>query len=160
MLSLCVAIDENGLIGSNNALPWHLPADLKHFRKITMGKPIIMGRKTYESIGHALPGRLNIVLTNNINFSLDNCTVMHTIKEVLSFSKDYDESVVIGGAKLYESLLPQVQRMYITRIDAKFVGDTYFPHYQSTEWRQVKTQTYSTDKNNPYNYSFAILERI
>ena len=160
MLSLCVAMDENSLIGSNNALPWHLPADLKHFRKITMGKPIIMGRKTYESIGHPLPGRLNIVLTNNINFSLDNCTVMHTIKEVLSFSKDYDESVVIGGAKLYESLLPQVQRMYITRIHAKFVGDTYFPHYQSTEWQQVETQTYSTDKNNPYNYSFAILERI
>ncbi|WP_216092555.1 dihydrofolate reductase [Candidatus Marithrix sp. Canyon 246] len=160
MLNLCVATDENGLIGNNNALPWHLPADLKHFRKITMGKPIIMGRKTYESIGHALPGRLNIVLTNNINFSLDNCTVMHTIKEILSFSKDYDESVVIGGAKLYESFLPQIQRMYITRIHAEFIGDTYFPNYDSTEWREIQKQTYLADQKNSYNYSFSILERI
>lgn len=160
MLSLCVAIDENGLIGNNNALPWHLPADLKHFRKLTMGKPIIMGRKTYESIGHALPGRLNIVLTHKPNLNLGNCTVMHTIKEILSFSKNTDESVVIGGAKLYESLLPQIQRMYITKIHAKFVGDTYFPNYQSTEWRQVETQTYSADQKNSYSYSFVILERI
>lgn len=160
MLSLCVALDENALIGNNNALPWHLPADLKHFRNITMGKPIIMGRKTYESIGHALPGRLNIVLTNNINFNLDNCTVMHTIKEILSFSKKYNESVVIGGAKLYESFLPQVQRMYITRIHAEFIGDTYFPNYDSTEWREIQKQTYLADKKNSYNYSFSILERI
>lgn len=160
MLSLCVAMDENRLIGSNNALPWHLPADLKHFRNITMGKVIIMGRKTYESIGHALPGRLNIVLTYNRNFTLENCTVMHTIKEVLSFSKDYDESVLIGGAKIYESFLPQIQRMYITRIHAKFVGDTYFPDYKSNQWREIEKQTYLADQKNSYNYTFAVLERI
>lgn len=160
MLSLCVAMDENGLIGSNNALPWHLPADLKHFRKMTIGKPIIMGRKTYESIGHALPERLNIVLTNNRKFSLENCTVMHTIKEVLSFTKDYDESVVIGGAKLYESFLPQIHRMYITRIHAEFVGDTYFPDYQSSEWREIEKQTYLADEKNSYNYSFSTLIRL
>jgi len=107
-------MDRNKLIGHNNALPWHLPADLKHFRAITMGKPIIMGRKTYESIGRPLPGRKNIVLSRNPNLTIVGCQVLQRIEELLILEKQYRESVLIGGATLYKQLLPKVQRMYVT----------------------------------------------
>ncbi len=155
MLTLCVAMDETGLIGNNNALPWHLPADLKHFRAITMGKPIIMGRKTYESIGHPLAGRLNIVVSRNPNLLISGCQVLHSLDEILS----YEEAVVIGGVAIYKMLLPHVEQMYITRIHAKFVGDTYFPKYISDQWRATERQDYSADEKNKYSYSFIKLER-
>lgn len=159
MLSLCVAMDKNRLIGCHNALPWHLPADLKHFRIVTMGKPIIMGRKTYESIGRPLPGRLNVVVSRNFSLTLTGCEVLHNIEEVLTLSSQYEESIVIGGAILYEKLLPYVQRMYVTWVHAELVGDTYFPNYQAEQWQEVDKQDYSVDAQNAYPYSFVILER-
>jgi len=160
MLSLCVAMDQNQLIGHNNALPWYLPADLKHFRAITMGKPIIMGHKTYNSIGRPLQDRLNIVLSRNKNLMIAGCQVLHGIEEVLTLSKQYKESVVIGGTTLYQKLLPKVQRMYVTWIHAEFVGDTYFPDYHSEKWQEVERINYPADEHNIYPYSFTVLMRI
>ena len=159
MLTLCVAMDENGLIGSNNSLPWHLPADLKHFRTITMGKPIIMGRKTHESIGHPLKGRLNIIVSNNHNLTINNCQIFNDLETVLNFSNNYNEAIVIGGMAIYTMLLPYVQRMYITRIHAKFTGDTYFPEYITKQWQEIERQDYQSDEKNIYSYSFTTLER-
>lgn len=159
MLSLCVAMDKNRLIGRNNALAWHLPADLKHFRAVTMGKPIIMGRKTYDSIGRPLPGRLNIVVSRNPNLTITGCQVLHHFDDVLILSKKYEESVVIGGAKLYEMLLAEVQRMYVTWVHAEFVGDIYFPDYQLEQWLEIDRQDYPADARNPCPYSFTVLER-
>jgi dihydrofolate reductase len=159
MLSLCVAMDKNQLIGKNNTLPWHLPADLKHFRAITMGKPIIMGRKTFDSIGRPLPGRLNVVLTGNQELMLAGCQVLHHLEEVLAFSKQYEESVVIGGATVYAMLLPMVQRMYVTWVDAQCEGDTYFPDYAPKQWQEIERHDFSADANNGYPYSFTVLER-
>lgn len=160
MLSLCVAMDKNRLIGNNNALPWHLPADLKHFRTVTMGKPIIMGRKTYESIGHPLPGRKNIVLSHNPTLTIAGCIVLHHLEDVLAFSKHYEESIVIGGATLYQKLLPNVQRMYVTWIHAQLVGDTHFPEYAPEQWQEINRQDYPADAKNAYPYSFTIQERF
>jgi dihydrofolate reductase len=159
MLSLSVAMDKNKLIGKNNTLPWHLPADLKHFRLITMGKPIIMGRKTFDSIGRPLPGRLNVVLTNNQNLLIAGCQVLHRLEEVLALSQQYQESVVIGGATVYDMLLPMVQRMYVTWVHAKMDGDTYFPDYVPEHWQEIERQDFSADANNAYSYSFTVLER-
>jgi dihydrofolate reductase len=159
MLSLCVAMDKNKLIGCNNALPWHLPADLKHFRAITMGKPIIMGRKTYDSIGHPLPGRKNIVLSRNPSLTIEGCQVLHSVKEILALSKDYKESVVIGGATLYKMLLPKVQRMYVTWVLAEFVGDTYFPDYYPNKWQEIERLDYPADDKNIYPYRFTVLKQ-
>lgn len=159
MLSLCVAMDKRRLIGCNNALPWHLPADLKHFRAITMGKPIIMGRKTYESIGRPLPGRLNIVLSRDTKLNLAGCQVLHDFDELLAFTQNYDESVVIGGRSIYKHLLSMVQKLYVTWVDGEFEGDCYFPDYQPNEWQEIKRQDFPADIHNPYPYSFTVLTR-
>jgi len=159
MLSLCVAMDKNRLIGNDNALPWHLPADLKHFRAVTMGKPIIMGRNTYVSIGRPLPGRLNVVLSRHRNLSLAGCEVLHCLEDVLAFSQGYEECVVIGGARVYEMLLGKVERMYLTWIHATFVGDTYFPDYEPEQWQELERQDCQADAKNAYPYSFTVLER-
>ncbi len=160
MLTLCVAMDENGLIGNNNSLPWYLPADLKHFRTITMGKPIIMGRKTHESIGHPLKGRLNVIISNNPDLIIDNCQIFNNLDKILNFSDKYNEAIVIGGMAIYTMLLPYVQRMYITRIHAKFTGDTYFPEYIAEQWQEIYRQNYLPDEKNHYSYSFTTLERL
>lgn len=157
MLSLCVAMDKSRLIGCNNALPWHLPADLKHFRAITMGKPIIMGRKTYESIGHPLPGRLNIVLSRDTKLSLAGCQVWHDFDELQI--QAYEESVVIGGSSVYKRLLPMVQRLYVTWVYGEFEGDCYFPDYQPEKWQEIERQDFPADTHNPYPYSFTVLTR-
>jgi len=159
MLSLCVAMDKNRLIGCENALPWHLPADLKHFRAVTMGKPIIMGRKTYESIGCPLPGRLNVILSRNPLLTLAGCQVLHRLDEVLAFSQQYEESVVIGGASIYDKLLPEVQRMYVTWVDGEFRGDTYFPQFEPEQWQEMERHVFPADAKNAYSYCFSLLER-
>lgn len=160
MLSLCVAMDKNRLIGNNNALPWYLPADLKHFRAVTMGKPIIMGRKTYESIGRPLPGRKNIILSHNPTLAIAGCIVLHNLEDVLAFSKHDEESIVIGGATLYQKFLPNIQRMYVTWVHAQLVGDTYFPNYAPEQWQEINRQDHPADAKNAYPYSFTIQERL
>ncbi|MDM8569534.1 dihydrofolate reductase [Thiotrichales bacterium HSG1] len=160
MLTLCVAMDENGLIGKDNALPWYLPADLKNFRAITMGKPIIMGRKTYESIGHPLAGRTNIVISRNPKLTIAGCQVLNNLDAVVRFSQSNTEAVVIGGMKIYKMLLPYVQKMHITEIHSKFIGDTYFPDYIPKQWQEVERRNNLPDEKNNYSYSFLCLERI
>jgi dihydrofolate reductase len=158
-ISLIVAMDRNRLIGRGNALPWHLPAELQHFKALTLGKPILMGRKTYESIGRPLPGRHNIVISRNPDFSAPGCTVVASVEAALAAAGDVEEVMVIGGAQLYAELLPRAQRIYLTRIEAEFDGDAWFPPLADATWQEVACSTQAADERNPYSYSFVTLER-
>jgi dihydrofolate reductase len=158
-LALIAALDRNGLIGRDNALPWHLPADLQHFKRTTLGKPILMGRKTWESLGRPLPGRHNIVLTRDPGYRVEGATVVTSLDAALAAAGDADEVMVIGGAALYATLLPRADRLYLTRIDAAFAGDAWFPEIALDEWREVARETHAPDERNPYPYTFVTLER-
>ena len=153
-LALIVAMDENRLIGNDNQLPWHLPADLAFFKRTTMGKPIIMGRKTFDSIGRPLPGRRNIVITRNPEFSAEGCEIVNDIDTALANCSDHDELMLIGGASLYQQILTRVNSMYITRVHHCFEGDTWFPEFDLSEWKVESQQDFDADDNNQYTYSF------
>lgn len=161
LLSAILAMDENRLIGKNNQLPWHLPADLKHFKTLTLGKPILMGRKTYESIGKPLPKRINIVMTRDENFTAPGCIVVHSIQDALQFAaaEQAPEIVVIGGAHIYQQLLPFTQRIYMTIVHHQFEGDTYFPELDRQAWKEIECSHHAADAENHYAYSFLTLER-
>src|SRR5579883_509563 len=158
-LSAIVAISENRVMGKDNRLPWHLPADLKHFKEITVGKPILMGRKTYLSIGRPLPGRENVIVTRDKTFEAAGCRVFNTIQEALDYLLPYDEVFVIGGADLFKQLLPQIKLLYLTIIHEKMDGDTFFPEINQKEWREVESKDFLPDDKNQYRYSFITLER-
>lgn len=158
-IALIAALDRNRLIGAEGEIPWHLPADLKHFKTTTMGKPLIMGRKTYESIGRPLPGRQNIVLTSRPEYEAPGCTVVHSIPAALAAAAPAAEVMVIGGGTLYEALLPHAHRLYLTCIDAAFAGDTYFPSFDQDAWQVVSEEAHPPDAKNPHPYRFVILER-
>jgi dihydrofolate reductase len=153
-LSLIVAMDDNRLIGSNNNLPWQMPADLAFFKRTTMGKPIIMGRKTFASIGRPLPGRRNIVITRESGFSATGCEIVNGIKAALSLCSDAEEVMLIGGASLYQQTINQATRLYITRIHHSFEGDTWFPEIDLRFWKQETREDHDADNSNPYAYSF------
>ena len=159
MISLIVAMDRNGLIGRDNGLPWHLPADLKHFKATTLGKPVVMGRKTYESIGRPLPGRHNIVVSRNPEFDAPGCTVVHSASAAIAAAGDVEEVMIIGGAQLYTELLPYTQRIYLTRVDAEFNGDAWFPELDAEAWNEISRVDCAADEKNDYACSFLILER-
>ena len=159
MLSLIAAMAHNSVIGLNNQLPWRLPADLKHFKAVTLGKPVIMGRKTYESIGKPLPGRINIVVTRDASYTAEGVVIVHSLAEALAKSKAAPEAMVIGGAQLYAEALPHAQRMYLTLIDAEFAGDAFFPAYDPRDWRETAREEHAPDEINPHSYRFIILER-
>lgn len=159
IISLVVAMSRNCAIGNAGGMPWHLPADLKHFKRITMDKPIIMGRKTYDSIGRALPGRLNIVITRDKNWQADEVYVAHSVDDALRAAAEYEEVMIIGGANLYEQLLPNADRLYITEIDAEFPADTYFPAIDTDDWQETARETREADEKNPYRCNFVTLER-
>lgn len=152
-------MSRNRVIGKGNALPWHLPADLKYFKRITLGKPIIMGRKTFESIGRPLPGRVNIIVTHELAYRADGCTVVHSIDEAISIAQAHEEVMVIGGAKLFEQVLPRAERIYLTEIDEEFAGDIFFPELDRRAWREIQRAAHAPDEQNPYAYSFVVLER-
>ena len=158
-LALIVATDKRGLIGKDNDLPWHLSADLQYFRKVTMGKPIIMGRNTHESIGRPLPGRQNIIVTKNSNYKAEGCTVVSSIDDALSAALNAEEVMVMGGASLYTQLLPQADTLYLTLVDAELEGDTWFPEWHSDDWQQISREDHFADDKNEYPYSFIIYER-
>jgi dihydrofolate reductase len=153
-LSLIVAMDDNRLIGNKNKLPWHLPADLAFFKRTTMGKPIVMGRKTFESIGKPLPGRRNIVITRDDSFSAAGCEVANSIEAAMSLTKDDDEVMLIGGASLYEQTIARATQLYITRIHQSFEGNTWFPEIDLSEWKAVNREDFDADHSNQYAYSF------
>ena len=159
-LSIVVAMDDNRLIGSKNQLPWHLPADLAYFKKLTTGKSILMGRKTYDSIGRPLPNRRNIVITRNANISIPGCEVVSSIDHALELTKEDTEVMVIGGASLCEQLLPKINRLYITKIDGEFEGDVFFPKYDDFDWLEVSCESHPKDNSNAYSYKFIVLDRV
>jgi len=159
MLSIIAALSRNHVIGKDNQLPWRLPADLKHFKAVTLGKPVIMGRKTFESIGKPLPGRDNIVVTRDPQYRADGIAVTHSLDDALAQAHAAPEIMLIGGAQLYTQALPRAQRLYLTLIHADFDGDAHFPDYEPSEWRETAREDHAPDEKNPYRYSFLILER-
>lgn len=160
MISLLWAMDENRLIGKDNDLPWRLPEDLKYFKKVTMGHPIVMGRKTYESIGRPLPGRQNIIITRNPNYKVDGCDVFHSIDEFLSYYKSQSgEIFVIGGAEIFKATIPFADRLYVTKIHETFTGNAYFPELDMGKWSLISSEQGIRDEKNPYDYEFLVYER-
>jgi len=157
MISLLWAMDENRAIGRNNQLPWHLPEDLKYFKRVTMGKPIAMGRKTYDSIGRPLPGRENIVITRSQGITIEGCTVIHDVKDLLK--RDDEELFVIGGAEIFKEILPFADRLYVTEIREEFEADTFFPEYNLSDWELIESIPGMKDEKNPYNYEFLVYQR-
>jgi len=159
-ISIIAAMANNRVIGNKNQLPWQMPADLAHFKQITMGKPIIMGRKTFESIGRPLPGRQNIILTRQEGFKVEGCNVVHSLESALALAKaDQTEVMIIGGSQLFETALPLANKLYLTLIDADIVGDTYFPTWNKEDWQESTKTENTPDEKNQFPYTFITLER-
>jgi dihydrofolate reductase len=160
-LSLLVAADEKNVIGKNNTLPWHLPSDLKYFKNQTWGMPILMGRKTFESIGKPLPGRKNIVITRNNKWRHEGITVVHSIDEAVETAKDSGarEIFVIGGGEIFKDAFSRANRIYLTRVHHQFDGDTFFPDVDAAQWKQVRSYFHTADEQNRYAHTFTVWER-
>lgn len=157
--SIVVAMDRNGAIGNKGDLPWHQRADLQHFRKITMGKSILMGRRTHDSIGRALPGRHNIILTRDESYeAAADCTVVHDLDTALTAAGS-GEIMIIGGADIFAATLPRAEKIYLTEIDTEVVADTFFPEFDRNEWLEVSRESHPADEQNHYPYSFVELVR-
>ena len=152
-------MDRRGVIGMDGALPWRLSGDLRNFKAITMGKPLLIGRKTHESIGRPLPGRQNIVLTRQRDYTAQGCDVRHSAKDALAACAGAEEVMVMGGAALYEQFLPRAGRIYLTRVQAEVNGDTHFPPFDESAWNEVERQDRQADADNEYPYSFLVLEK-
>lgn len=160
-LSLLVAADENNVIGKDNKLPWHLPNDLRYFKNQTWGMPILMGRKTFESIGKPLPGRKTIMITRNQDVQIPGVDVVHSVESAIEKAESYGvkEIFVIGGAEIFRSAFPQAQKIYLTRIHHRFDGDVFFPELAADEWKLVQEHFCSTDDKNPYSHTFQVWQR-
>lgn len=161
---MIAAMAKHRVIGKDQKMPWHLPADLAFFKKTTLGSPIVMGRKTYESIGRPLPERLNIIVTRNANLKIAGCEVVTSLDQAMTVahkkSNHSEELFITGGAHLYTSFLAQADRLYLTLIDATLEGDTYFPDYTQYQWHQRERIDHQPDKKNSHPYSFILLERV
>lgn len=160
LISLIAAMDRNHAIGRDGAMPWHLPADLQFFKRVTLGKPVIMGRKTYDAIGRPLPGRLNIVVTRDPLWRAEGVYVVHSLEDAFLAAAEYEEVMVIGGANLYAQVLPEADRLYLTKIEGEFEADTYFPDFDRAEWREIASERRTADEKNPYPCRFVTLERV
>jgi dihydrofolate reductase len=158
IISLIAAMDNNRLIGADNGLPWHLPADFQHFKSVTMGKPLIMGRKTFESIGRPLPGRKNIVISRG-GFSAEGVSVVDSIDAALAEAGDVDEAMIIGGASFYRQMIDRADRMYLTHVDANCEGDAWFPEFSLDDWEIVGEQQYPADETNKYRFRIVEYQR-
>ena len=158
-ISFVVAFDRNKVIGKNGGLPWRLPDDMRRVRQVTMGKPLIMGRRTYESIGRPLSGRTNIVLTRDPAFHPEGVLTARTPEEALGLAGDAPEVIVFGGAQVFRQFLPMADRIYLTQVDADVGGDTYFD-FNSTDWRVVENVPHPADERHPYPFNFLTLDRI
>lgn len=160
-ISLIAAMADNRVIGLNNQMPWHLSADLKKFKKITLGSPIVMGRKTHESIGRPLPGRVNIIVSRNPGYRQEGCLVFNELKTALTAAcENADEAFIIGGSDLYEAALPMAGALYLTLINKDFQGDTFFPAINLNDWIEVEREDIGDDPDAGFSYSFLKLERI
>lgn len=159
-ISIIVAASTNNVIGKGGGLPWRLPEDLKRFKEITMGKPMIMGRATWESIGRALPGRQNIVMTRQSGFVAEGCDVVATVEEALDVAGDAEEVMIIGGGVIYRQFLPRTDRIYITRVHANIEGDTIFPPLSEKEWSAVMTEHFPADSLREFAFDILTLDRL
>jgi dihydrofolate reductase len=159
MLSIIVAVADNGVIGSGNQLPWRLPDDLKRFKALSLGKPIVMGRKTYDSIGRPLPGRLNIIVTRQAGLQIPGCTVVPSLSEAIATAGEAEEIVIVGGADIYRQVLPQVQTIHLTRVHATVAGDVFFPTLAPDEWRELATEYHPADERHVHAFTFSTLVR-
>jgi dihydrofolate reductase len=159
MLSIIVAVSENNVIGRDNGLPWKLSADLKRLKSLTMGHHIIMGRKTWESLGRPLPGRTNVVITRDEDFRADGAVVVHSLGEAIRLSENDGEAFIFGGGKIFAEALPLVKRIYMTIVHADIQGDTFFPELNKSEWKEIEKASFSSDERNEFDYSFVTLQR-
>jgi dihydrofolate reductase len=164
-IALIAALANNGVVGRDNQLPWHLPGDLPYFRRITMGKPVVMGRKTWDSIGRPLPGRTNIVISRQPDLELEGARVVDTVAAALALAEavaeidGVTELMVIGGAQIYALALPLAQRLYLTEVHAEVTGDARFPDWERSQWLEISRDRHSARDSNPYDYSFVVYER-
>lgn len=158
-VTLVVAHARNRVIGRDGGMPWHLPADLRHFKDITIGKPVVMGRRTFESIGRPLPARTNIVVTRDDSYDVDGIVVAHSLDAALAAAGDVDEVMVIGGAEIFRQALPLARRIHLTLVDADVEGDTYFPALDPAEWHEVGREDRPADARNAHPLNFVVLER-
>jgi dihydrofolate reductase len=159
MVTLVVAVADSGAIGRDNALPWHLPDDLRHFKRVTLGKPVVMGRKTYESIGKPLPGRQNIVVTRDANYRREGITVVLDPVEALRVVGAAPEIMVIGGAELFRACLPRAGRVHLTRVHGDIAGDVHWPPLDGREWRLAGSESHPADERHAYAMTFEVWER-
>jgi dihydrofolate reductase len=157
--SIVVAVARNGVIGRDNQLPWRLPDDLKYFKQATMGHPVIMGRRTWQSIGKALPGRKNIVVTRDRDFQAPGCVVVHSLAEAWKAAEGADEACVIGGTTLFEETLPNADVIHLTEVEAEVEGDTWFPPFDRSQWRETEVARHPADARNAYPFRIVRLER-
>ena len=158
-LELVAAVARNGVIGRGNALPWHLPEDLRYFKRLTLGQPILMGRRTWASIGRPLPGRQNLVLTRDAAFHAPGASLVHSLAEALAAARPAPALRVIGGAEIYRLSLPEAARLYLTEIDAEVEGDTFFPAWRTGDWQEVAREAHPADATHAFGYAFVTLER-
>ena len=158
IISMIAAMADNRIIGKDNQMPWHLPADFAWFKRCTMGKPVVMGRKTYESIGRPLPGRLNIVISRDASLSIEDVTTVTSIEQALEVAGEVEEVMIIGGGAIYAVCLPMANKLYVTHIEAEIEGDTQFPDW-GDEFKETYSEAYQADEKNAYNMRFTILEK-
>ncbi|EPE2694108.1 type 3 dihydrofolate reductase [Vibrio alginolyticus] len=158
IISMIAAMADNRIIGKDNQMPWHLPADFAWFKRCTMGKPVLMGRKTYESIGRPLPGRLNIVISRDETLKIEGVTTVTSIEQALDVAGDVEEVMIIGGGAIYASCLPMANKLYVTHIEAVIDGDTQFPDW-GDQFKETYSEMYQADEKNAYNMRFTVLEK-
>jgi dihydrofolate reductase len=160
MISIIVALAENGVIGSDNRLPWHLPDDLKRFKALSLGKPIVMGRRTFESIGRALPGRTNIVVSRRPGLAIEGTVVAQSLDAALAAAGSAPEVVIIGGAEIFRQALPRTDVIHLTRVHARVAGDVVFPDLDPGEWREIALEHHTADERHQYAFTFVTLQRV
>ena len=160
-ISMIAAMAHDRVIGKDNQMPWHLPADLAHFKRVTLGKPVLMGRKTFESIGRPLPGRRNLVISRNPGYQAEGIEVVGSIEAALALlaNSAVAELMVIGGGHLYAEMLPSANCLYLTRIDLEVEGDTRFPAFDDGQWQRIDSESHPADEKNPHPYSFETWQR-
>jgi dihydrofolate reductase len=160
LISIIAAMSTDRVIGIGNRLPWRLPADLKHFKTLTVGKPIVMGRKTWESLPGLLPERPHIVISSNLEYTAEGCTLVGSIEQALAAAGDVPEVMIVGGATLYQQMIPFADRMYLTLVHTHIEGDAWFPEFEPNQWRELSREEHVADERNPYDYTFLTLERL
>lgn len=157
--TLVVAVARNGVIGRDNKLPWRLPDEIAYFKRVTMGHPIVMGRRTWESIGKPLPGRKNIVVTHQRDYQARGCIVVHSLDDAWTAAGDADEVCIIGGTTLFEESLPIADRIHYTEVEADVEGDTFFPSFDRTQWQEREVERHPADERHPYAYRILVMDR-